>query len=172
MKTFIFLENNAMLNYTTSPPAAMAASKGTPYIPPEDSLKIRDALTGIIGKGFTDLKSEDARNAYAYLRGQLGNQMASKLITHAMAFNQRTDMLQKNPAAKIQSFYDMGSTDADVHNIIKRASMVSYGPLEGLQTSPDALNMEVSGRKQFNKAAPGGANVAPLLAASNTLPSS
>jgi hypothetical protein len=141
-----------MLNYNSSPPAAMVATQGQPYAPPNDpgqTNSIRDILSGVIGRGFTDLKSDDARNAYAYLRGSLGPATASKLMTHALLFNQRPDMLKANPEQKVQSFYDIGSNDPEVHTIIKRAGNFGQGPVEGLNTSPDAMNMQASRRKQF-----------------------
>lgn len=158
-----------MLNYNASPPAAMAATKGTPYVPPEDSLNLRDVLSGVIGKGFTDLKNDDARNAYAYLRSHLGYDTASKLMTHALMFNQRQDMLKASPQQKVQSFYDIGSNDPVLHDLITRAGKVSYGPQDGLNTSPDALSKQISGRKGFTKDVAQGTNVAPLGAATSLL---
>lgn len=158
-----------MLNYSTSPPAAMVAAKGTSYVPPTDSLNIRDVLSGVIGKGFTDLKNDDARNAYAYLRSHLGYDAASKLMTHALMFNQRQDMLKASPQQKVQSFYDIGSNDPELHEIITRAGKVSYGPMDGLNTSPDALNKQISGRKGFVKDVAQGTSTAPLGAAASLL---
>ncbi len=169
-----------MLNYSTSPPAAMAASQGNPYTPPApgggnpgtatDSVYIRDALSGVIGKGYTDLKSDDARAQYAYLRGKLGNEMAQKLMTHALLFNQRTDMLKKSPQEKIQSFYDIGSNDPQVHDIISRAGKVSYGPIEGVNTSPDLNNMQITGRKVMAKDNVKQGDLRSVQAAAATLP--
>lgn len=158
-----------MLNYNSSPPAAMSASKGSPYVPVEDSLNIRDVLSGVVGKGFTDLKNEDARNAFAYLRTHLGQDVASKLMTHALIFNQRQDMLKATPQQKVQSFYEIGSNDPILHNIITRAGNVSYGTQDGLNTSPDILNKQISGRKSFTKDVAQGTNLGPLGAATSLL---
>lgn len=141
-----------MVNYSTSPPAAKLSAQGVPYIPPDDSLYIRDILSGVIGKGFTDLKSDDARSAYAFLRTKLGYDTGSKLMMHALLFNQRQDMLKASPQQKVQSFYDIGSQDPILNNVIGRAGKVSYGPMDGLNTSsPDAMNKQVSGRNMFIK---------------------
>lgn len=140
-----------MLNYSTSPPAAQMASKGSPYLPPDDSLYIRDILSGVIGKGFTDLKSDDAKSAYAYLRTKLGYDTASKLMTHALLFNQRQDMLKASPQQKVQSFYDIGSNDPTLNNVISRAGKVSYGPIDGLFTTPDISTKDAVGRSSFSK---------------------
>lgn len=141
-----------MVSFSTSPIAAIGSVPpgGGPvnpgFIPATQSLNTRDILSGIIGKGFTDLKNGDARNAFAYLRSTLGPETAGKLMTHALLFNQRADMQGVDPQKKVQSFYDIGSNDPEVHNIIKRAGGVSYGPAEGLLTSPDRNNMDATGR--------------------------
>lgn len=149
-----------MINYSTSPIAALVGPPpgGGPinpgFIPGTQSLNTRDVLSGFIGKGFTDLKSEDARNAYAYLRGSLGQATASRLMNHAIIFNQRSDMQGVDPAKKIQTYYDMGSRDPELNNIITRAGKVSYGPIEGMNTSPDRNLMDITNRDVV-KAKPG-----------------
>lgn len=142
-----------MVNYSTSPIAALAAGPGTPvnpgYIPVNQSMNVRDALSGFIGKGFTDLKNEDARNVFSYLRGYVGPDAARRLITHALMFNQRSDMAGVSPEQKVQSFYSIPSADPLVNNMLARSGAIGHGPVEGLRTSPDILNMQASGRKQF-----------------------
>lgn len=109
-------------------------------------LQVRDILSGLVGKNVRDLKNEDTRNNYAWLTGQVGPQVAQKLITHAIMFNQRDDMAGLSPEKRVQKFYDIGSDDPDTKDILMHAGTASYGPMEGMQSSPDRLNMLATGR--------------------------
>jgi|HubBroStandDraft_2_1064218.scaffolds.fasta_scaffold00002_12 hypothetical protein len=158
-----------MVNYNGSPPAALAAAGGSPYIPALDSLNTRDVLSGIVAKGYTDLKSDDARNAFAYLSSSLGAATANKLMLHALLFNQRPEMQRASAQQKVQSFYDMGSNDPEVNNIIARAGKVAQGPLAGLQSAPDLGSVQASGRRAFIKDQVPPVDTSPLGAAAKIM---
>ena len=109
-------------------------------------LQVRDILSGLVGKNIRDLSNGDTRNNYAWLSGQVGPRVAQKLVTHAIMFNQRDDMAALSPEKRVQRFYDIGSDDPETKDILSHAGTASYGPLEGLQSSPDMLNRQASGR--------------------------
>lgn len=159
-----------MVNYTTSPFAALVGQPGPGgpvnpgFVPVNKSLNTRDVLSGFIGKGFTDLKGEDAKAVYTYLRNTLGAPTAGKLITHALMFNQRPDMQGIDPQKKVMSFYDMGSHDPEVNNIIARAGSVGYGAGEGMNSSPDKNIMDVMNRDRGTAATQKNTLLAPIQA--------
>ena len=123
---------------------------------PEDLVSIRDALTGLVGKQFTDLSSGDARGPYAYLRGKLGDSLAQKLVTHTLLFNQRPDQQKTTPEARVQSFYDMGSNDPEVDQLLGSLGRAGRGPVAGIYESPDRNTIEAS-KRDTSKMTPGGA---------------
>lgn len=146
----------------TSPIASLMESGGDPpsrNLSLKDSLLVRDALTGIVGKGLTDLKDQNVKNNYSYLRFALGNSAAQKLITQAMVFNQRKDITELSPDRRVQAFYGMGSSDPDTHSLIQRLGALGTGPVGGLNSSPDLLNMIASKRDTSTGPGAGTANV-------------
>lgn len=142
-----------MINYATSPLAALAATPpggGTPptpgFIPPETILKTRESLTGLVGNGFTDLSNPTAQGAYARMVALHGPQVARKLLFQVMQFNQRPDMVAKTPEQRVQSFYEMGSQDPETQNILHRSAMLGAGPVADSRNSWDSLNQDMTGR--------------------------
>jgi hypothetical protein len=121
----------------------------------KDHMMVRDALTGIVGKQAKDLKDQDLKDTYKYLQGMLGQQTAQKLLTHTMAFNQRSDMQGTTPEKRVQAFYDMGSQDPELNTLITKAKMLGSGPLGGFNTSPDKLTM-IAGGRDFTQNLPNG----------------
>lgn len=137
------------------PPAAGIPPSGPTR--PEDYLNIRDALTAFVGNGYKNTSGDDARALYSALRAQLGPATAQKMLIHLQQFNQRPDMLQRGPEERVRAFYDMGSRDPDVHNIISRSGMVAQGPIGGMREAPDASTQELQRKKMYNYGPVGGA---------------
>lgn len=134
-----------------TPPAALAAAG---QLRPEDSLNVRDAISAFVGKRYIGTQDDSARALYSFLRGKLGGDAASKLLTHLSLFNQRTDMLKATPEQRIQSFYDIGSNDPELNTLINRSKMVAQGPIAGFNEAPLALNSEMLGKKWYTSARP------------------
>lgn len=149
-----------MINYATSPMAALAASTAGPgggpgpFVNPADIFKTREALSGIVGKGFTNFQDSSAKANYANLVAMHGPAVAQKLVMHAMLFNQRPDMAGKSPEQRIQSFYDMGSADPATQNILSRSAQMGAGPVADTYNSWDRLNQEITGRSADTRATP------------------
>jgi len=149
----------------TSPLASLLGGGGDPpnrNLSPEKSLYVRDVLTGLVGKRLTDLKDPDLRGGLSYLRYALGDATAQKMITHAMAFNQRRDVIGLSPEKRIQTFYDMGSSDPETHALLSRLGNLDKGPVAGLNSSPDMMNRIVSKRDTTAGPGAGTANLQPL----------
>jgi hypothetical protein len=147
-----------MINNTTSPVAALAASQGRgpgprPYIPPKQLGDMRDSMSAIIGNGYNDMKDPNAKNAFSQLQMSLGRETATRLLFHMAQFNQRPDMLKLGAEEKLRRFYSMGSNDPELHNIITRAGQLGTGPVAAANSTWDVLNQQVTGRDALKKAA-------------------
>lgn len=116
----------------------------------DETADIRDILTGIVGKGYTNFSDPDAQHNFAVLAGIVGKKEAQELITHAFIFNQRPDVQHKTASERITQFYDMGSSNPGLNTIIKAAGNFSRGPLAGARESADMLNRQVTGRDDLS----------------------
>ena len=146
---------------TTSPLASLLGGAGPSpsTYRPEDLVAIRNALSGFVGKNFTDVKSDEAKGPYAYLNMKLGPALAQKLMTHAIMFNQRSDMAGLSPERRIQSFYSIGSNDPEVNGLLKTANNVAQGPVAGYYDSPDKNSLQVTRQDQLKNAPAGNADL-------------
>jgi hypothetical protein len=154
-----------MTNYSTSPIAAFTGGGNNPppinpgFIPGNDPMYIRDILSGMINQRVTDFTSEQGKNALSGLAYRVGRPMAIRLMTEALNFNTRPDMQGAPVEKRIQSFYDMGSRDPGVDNIIHRASNATTGGvLDGFRNTPLVTNAK-------------GAAIAPPPASRSYMPS-
>jgi hypothetical protein len=135
-----------MLNYSTSPIAALLNGPGNP--PPvnaatptvTDDVHVRDILSGMINMGVNDFSSDEAKAARAALANRVGDPMAIRLMTQAVNFNGRKDMVGAPTEHKINTFFSMGSNDPVVDSYIKRAGNVGQGAIAGYQNSPLVTN--------------------------------
>lgn len=106
---------------------------------------VRDKLAELVGKG-NALNPDDKVSIYGRLASILGEGKAKKVMDHAYIFNQRPD-IQKLPLdQKLNAFYQIGSTDPDVHGIIERSKSLGYGPLQGFRESSSDINQQLTGR--------------------------
>lgn len=147
----------------TSPLASLLGGGGDPpprNLSPEQNFLVRDAITGLIGKGVVDFKDQHAKNAYSFLRNVMGNSAAQKLITQAISFNGRSDTKSLPMDRKVQAFYDLGSNDPETHGMLMKMRSLEHGPVAGLNSSPDLLNMVASKRDTTAGPGAGTANTA------------
>jgi len=92
----------------------------------------------------------------------LGDAIVQKLVTQALAFNQRRDVAGLSPERRVQSFYDLGSSDPETHAMLKKLGSLGYGPVAALNSSPDMLNLIASKRDTSAGPGAGTANLQPL----------
>lgn len=113
---------------------------------PEAALNVRDIISAFVGQRYQGTQNENARAMYSYLRNTLGGDTAQKLLTHLSLYNQRPDMLKAAPEQRIQSFYEIGSRDPELSDIIGRSKIVAQGPMAGLNDTPTAITQQQQGR--------------------------
>lgn len=114
--------------------------------PLDDTADLRDALSGIAGSGFVDLKDPKAIDGYTKLQKILGPSQAQKLMTHAFIFNQKPELAGMAPEARVKAFYESPSGDADVTNVLGRVKSFGYGVLPGFRTSSNETNQQLAQR--------------------------
>jgi hypothetical protein len=102
--------------------------------PMNDSVHIRDILNHIVAGGYTDFSNEDVRANYNYLKNLIGVSKAEKLFVQAFSFNQKPGNNKKGGEEKIQSFYDIGSSDPETNK--QMVAIKNLGSIkEGFRTS-------------------------------------
>jgi hypothetical protein len=116
----------------------------------DDTADVRDILNSIIGRGITGLQDDNSRSDAMRLRTLLGADKANKLLTSMFIHNQRSASLPMEK--RIQTFYDVGSNDKDVADIITNTKSFGYGPLVGFRDSSKQTNQQLSGRIPMNLA--------------------
>jgi hypothetical protein len=119
------------------------------YTPNQGNIKtgldLRHRISELIASGGV-LNPEDKKSIYGDLTQMVGEPIAQKLMTHAYLFNQRPDMKKLPMEAKIQSFYDIGSNDPDVQNIISKTKAMGYGVVPAFRESVSDLNKAIAGK--------------------------
>jgi len=111
----------------------------------EGDFDLRDRLSELAIMG-NALSSDNKAAIYSSLRGQLGDARAQKLMNHAYIFNSRPDVQRLSPEEKIKSFYEIGSSDPEVMEVMGRTKKLGYGVLPGFRESISALNQASQGR--------------------------
>lgn len=114
--------------------------------PIDDTADTRDILTGLIGKGYTALSDDSIRGGFQRLQALVGPERARKLMTHAFIFNQNPAMQKLPTEAKIKTFYETPSGDADVQGLLGKVKSFGYGVLPGFRESSYQVNQELAGR--------------------------
>lgn len=104
----------------------------------DDSILVRDMITGLVGGGFTSLKEDTAQKNFAQLRRLLGDSKANEIMTKVVIHNQDPRYKALPIEEKISSFYDQQQNDP----VIGRVRKLSYGVLPGFRTSP---NVQIQG---------------------------
>jgi len=111
-----------------------------------DQFNIRDALAGFIGTGAKDFSNDQRLKDFRYIQSVLGSDQARKLMTHVFVFNSRPDMQGKTPDQRLQAFYDIGSNDPAVNQMLQGYKNLAQGPLSGMRESGDMTNQALTGR--------------------------
>jgi len=119
----------------------------------EYDLDVRDILTAIAGKGWEGISKDDKPALINRLEILVGKQESKKVLNHLLVFSQREDQKNKTPEQRIETFYNVGSSDKYVNDIIERSKSLGYGVMEGNRTSSDVLNKEISHTKIGDKPA-------------------
>jgi hypothetical protein len=112
----------------------------------DEQVETRDLISGIVGD-WKNLKEDDKSAIITRLGSILGKPKAQKLINSAFIFNQRDDVKGKNAQDRVNEFYNLGSDDKEVNEIIQRSKSLGYGINSGLRSSPDITNKEIIGEK-------------------------
>jgi hypothetical protein len=133
----------------TGDPIKGAVENGSLYTanqgPLKTGLDLRHRISELIASGGV-LDPDDKKSIYGDLSQMVGEPIAQKLMTHAYLFNQRPDIKKLPMEAKIQSFYDIGSNDPDVANIINKTKAMGYGVVPAFRESVSELNKEIAGK--------------------------
>lgn len=116
----------------------------------DERADIRDILSGVVGNGFTNFSNPDSQHNFAVLSSIVGKQTAQQLMTHAFIFNQRPDVQGKSVDQRVSQFYDMGSSNPDLNNILQASRNLGQGAVPGLYQSNDILNKQATGRDNAN----------------------
>lgn len=117
----------------------------------DDTADVRDILSSLVGRGVSNLTDNSTRAEYQRLMALVGPQKANKLITQVFAHNSRS---QSVPMEKrVQSFYDIGSNDAEVDEVLKKVKSFGYGVLPGFREQGKQSLQELTGRVSSSETA-------------------
>lgn len=109
--------------------------------PLEESVQVRDLISGLVGGGYTNLSADDAQKNFARLQVILGrpkaNEIAQKIIIH----NQDPRYKAKPIEERITAFYDQQKADP----VVGKARSLGYGILPSFRTSPNVLLQSLQG---------------------------
>lgn len=134
-----------------------------PYLPKgktslDVTADIRDILGNIVGGGYQSWQditgNEDAKSQYSALIGKVGRPVANKLITQAVSFNQMPESKSLGVEDRVKSFYNIGSADKDVADVLLKVKTFGYGPQAGIRESSNYGNMALTGRAAPNVSEP------------------
>lgn len=109
----------------------------------DDTADVRDILGALIGKGVSSLQHVDTQKDYARLQALLGTQKAQKLMTQVFLHNTRNSSVPKE--RRLQDFYEVGSNEPEVNEIIKNVKSFGYGVLPGFRESSKQTNQMLTG---------------------------
>lgn len=126
------------------PTAQSQATTGKSRTADDDTADVRDILSNLVGRKVSNLSDENTRSDFARLQALLGSQKAQKLITQVIIHNQRN---ANAPMEKsIQDFYEVGSNDPEVNDVLKTVKGFGYGVLSGFRDSAKQGNQLLAGK--------------------------
>lgn len=113
----------------------------------DDTADIRDDISFLVGRGGApNLADDDSRGTYARLAQRMGTDKARKLLEAMSIHAQRPEvMAMKSPEQRIQSFYNIGSSNPDISPYIQQAKVFGSGVLSGFSRSSLLGNQILSG---------------------------
>lgn len=126
------------------PTAKQVAATGKNRTSIDDTADVRDILSGLVGKGTSTLADETTRADYARLQQLLGPQKAMKVMTQVFLHNGRN--VDTPMEKRIQDFYDIGSNEPEVAEVLKTSKTLGYGILPGFRDSSKQTNQVLTGR--------------------------
>lgn len=109
--------------------------------PLEESVEVRDLISGLIGKGYTDLTNDDAKKNFSRLQVVLGRPKANEVLQKIIIHNQDPRYKARPIEERITSFYDQQREDP----IIGKARSLGYGVVPGFRASPNVLLQSLQG---------------------------
>lgn len=116
----------------------------------DDTADVRDILSTLVGRGVTNLSDGDTRADYQRLMKLLGSQKANKVLTQVLAHNSRSSSV---PVEKrVQDFYEIGSNDPEVADVLKSVKTFGYGVLPGFREQGRQYLQELTQRVDPNAA--------------------
>lgn len=115
--------------------------------PLDDTADIRDDISFLVGRGgVPSLSDDDSRGSYARLAQKMGVDKARKLLDAMAIHAQRPEVVaMKTPEQRIQSFYNIGSSNPDISPYIQQAKVFGSGVLSGFNRSSLLGNQILSG---------------------------
>lgn len=110
----------------------------------DDTADVRDILSRLVGQKISNLSDGDVQSDYDHLQKLVGPQKAQKLVTQVIIHNQRN---ANAPMEKsIQDFYEVGSNDPEVNDMLKTVKTLGYGVLPAFRNSSKQQNQILSGQ--------------------------
>jgi hypothetical protein len=103
--------------------------------PIDTNLDIRDALSHAVAGGYTSLSDQDIKANFSHISSLIGPEKTQNLFLQAFLFNQRADVKGKSGEDKIQSFYDIGSSDPETKKTLLAIQNLGAGVREGYRNS-------------------------------------
>lgn len=113
--------------------------------PTKTALDVRDHLAALVAGG-NNLSQDDRKAVFQGLSNALGQEQAQKVLLHAYMFNNRPDVQRLPIEEKLRTFYDMGSNDPGVHDLLAKTKALGYGVVPGFRESASAINQQLSGK--------------------------
>lgn len=113
--------------------------------PIESRLDIRDRIYELLGGGM-DMSQMDKNAVYSDLADMIGPEKAQKVFVQTAMFGSHPEHRALPIENRIQLFYDIGSNDPDVKQILDQTRNLGYGLKHGFRTSSSQLNQELAGR--------------------------
>jgi hypothetical protein len=114
--------------------------------PLDDTADIRDILSEFAVKGYQGVGKDQAKANFDKLTLLVGKGTAMKLINSVDIFQQSPQSKVANPEDKIQAFYNLGSNDKEVSDVLKRVNAFGTGVKSGARTSASEGLQQIEGR--------------------------
>jgi hypothetical protein len=116
----------------------------------DTQLDVRDILSNLVGNKYADWqtfsKNDNAKAQYASLIEKVGRPLANELVTQAISFNNRSGLEGKGIEDRIQAFYEIGSNNKQVADVLTKVKALGQGVVPAFRESILQGNQELSGK--------------------------
>lgn len=112
----------------------------------DEQADVRDLISSLVGKGYTTLMDDNSRAAYNRLQILLGRPRAQKLMEQVFIYNQNPEHQRRPVEDKINTFYNLGSRDAQTNDLLKKTKSLGYGVLPAFRESNFVPNIMLQGK--------------------------